>query len=260
MAMLVVGNVGSNLFDPDYLKLTSNLILSYAYDAVSEYPEPNRDDYQTEEEYKEAYKNYLLFLVDYVNKIKHNIFSDVLDTYNETLSFERNIHSSIDALNNKLNGDIAYCNRNIRHGIISTVICSLVFPVKMIPIFLGLGVGRYLINKSRIKRCMTVSQQQKAMLQQFDKDKESIYSFQDFLRDDYHSKKRDLEKLRDLALSGKINSENREDFLKKVCDLIDPESYDMVKLEEKFYRNRIFILDLMGKDVLIDSPKQIIKK
>ena len=28
----------------------SNIVLSYAYDAIEKYPEPKREDYQTEEE------------------------------------------------------------------------------------------------------------------------------------------------------------------------------------------------------------------
>lgn len=164
MSMVVIGNNGRNVFDPEYLKVMSNIILSYAYDAVEKYPEPKREDYQTDEEFKKAYNDYLMFLVEYVSKIKHDVFSDVLDTYNDTISFETRMKDSIDKLNNRINGDIAYCNRNIRHGIISTVICSLLFPANMIPVFLGLGGARYLLNKSKIKRCMAVSQEQKAML------------------------------------------------------------------------------------------------
>ena len=143
MSMIVIGNNGSNLYDPNYLKVTSNIILSYAYDAIEKYPEPNREDYDSLEEYKKAYSDYLMFLVEYVNKIKHSVFSDVLDTYNNTITFEGEMKRSIDALNEKLNSDIAYCNRNIRHGLISTVICSLLFPVNMMPVFLGLGGARY---------------------------------------------------------------------------------------------------------------------
>ena len=179
MSMIVIGNNGANVFDPETLKIMSNMVLSYAYDAIEKYPEPKREDYQTEEEFKKAYNDYLMLLVEYVSKIKHDVFSDVLDTYNDTISFEIKMKDSIDKLNNRINGDIAYCNRNIRHGIISTVICSLLFPVNMIPVFIGLGGARYLLNKAKIKRCMTVSQEQKAMLQQFHEDKEAIYQFQD---------------------------------------------------------------------------------
>ena len=34
----------------------------------------------------------------------------------------------------------------------------------------------------------------------------------------------------------------------------------MEKYDEDYYANRVFILDLLGKDVLIDSQKQMIKK
>ena len=260
MPMIVIGNNGSNVFDPEYLKVMSNIVLSYAYDAIEKYPEPNREDYDSLEEYKKAYSDYLMFLVEYVNKIKHSVFSDVLDTYNNTIIFEGEMKRSIDALNEKLNSDIAYCNRNIRHGLISTVICSLLFPVNMIPVFLGLGGARYLLNKSRIKRCMTISQEQKAMLKQFNDDKEEIYKFQDSLRTDYHSKKSELEELKRMVLDGKVNSSNKKTFMDKLRQLINPESYDMEKYDEDFYRDRIFLLSLFGKDVLIDSPKQMVKK
>lgn len=260
MSMVVIGNNGSNVFDPEYLKVMSNIVLSYAYDAVEKYPEPKREDYQTEEEFKKAYNDYLMFLVEYVSKIKHDVFSDVLDTYNDTISFESRMKDSVDKLNNRINGDIAYCNRNIRHGIISTVICSLLFPANMIPVFLGLGGARYLLNKSRIKRCMAVSQEQKAMLKQFHDDKEAIYQFQDTLRTDYHSRKGELETLRRMVLEGKVNSDNKQNFMAKLRELISPESYQMEKFDEEFYGARVFLLDLMGKDVLIDSPRQMIKK
>lgn len=260
MAVMVIGSNGNDLFDSNYLKVTSNIILSYAYDAVNKYPEPNREDYETEEEYKKAYNDYLMYLVDYVNKIKHNVFSDVLDTYNDTLSFESEMKRNIEALNNKLNGEMAYCDKNIRQAIISTVICSLLFPIKMIPIFIGLGGARYLLNNSRKKRCMIVSQEQKAMLKQFTSDKEDIYQFQDSLRTDYHSKKEEFEKLRRMVLEGKVNKDNKQSFIDKLRELINPESYDFEKLDEDFYENRVFLLSLFGKDVLIDSPKQMIKK
>lgn len=260
MSMLVITEGKNNIFDSDYLKATSNLILSYAYDSISKYPEPNREDYQTEEEYKKAYNDYLMFLVDYVSKIKHDIFSDVLDTYNETISVEGRIKDSVDKLNNRLNGDIAYCDRNMRHAIISTVICSLICPAYMIPIFLGLGGVRFMLNRSRKKRCLTLSQQQKFNLQQFHEDKEAIYQFQDSLRTDYHSRKGELEELKRMVLEGKINSDNKQSFMSKLRELINPESYQMEKLDEEFYANRVFLLDLLGKDVLIDSPKQMIKK
>ena len=260
MSMIVIGNNGSNVFDPETLKIMSNLVLSYAYDAVEKYPEPKREDYQSEEEFKKAYNDYLMFLVEYVSKIKHDVFSDVLDTYNDTISFETRMKDSIDKLNNRINGNIAYYNRNIRHGIISTVICSLLFPANMIPVFLGLCGARYLLNNSKIKRCMTVSQEQKTMLQQFHEDKEAIYQFQDSLRTDYHSRKGELETLRRMVLDGKVNSDNKQIFMDRLRELINPETYQMVKLDEDFYGTRVFLLNLMGKDVLIDSPKQMIKK
>ncbi|MBQ8535685.1 MAG: hypothetical protein IJ463_08385 [Bacilli bacterium] len=260
MSMIVIGNNGANVFDPETLKIMSNIVLSYAYDAVEKYPEPKREDYQTEEEFKKAYNDYLMLLVEYVSKIKHDVFSDVLDTYNDTISFEIKMKDSIDKLNNRINGDIAYCNRNIRHGIISTVICSLLFPVNMIPVFLGLGGARYLLNKAKIKRCMTVSQEQKAMLQQFHEDKEAIYQFQDSLRTDYHSRKGELETLRRMVLDGKVNSDNKQNFMDRLRQLINPKTYQMEKFDERFYASSVFLLDLMGKDVLIDSPKQMIKK
>ena len=42
MSMIVIGNNGSNVFDSETLKIMSNLVLSYAYDAVEKYSEPKR--------------------------------------------------------------------------------------------------------------------------------------------------------------------------------------------------------------------------
>lgn len=262
MSMVVIsdGRGLNDIFDPEYLKITSNIILSYAYDAVSKYPEPKREDYESEEAYKKSYNDYLMYLVDYVNKIKHSIFSDVLDTYNESITLEQRISDSVDKLTNRINGDIAYYNKNIRHGIISSVICSLLFPVNTIPVFIALVAGRYVINKSKIKRCMAISQEQKAMLKQFHSDKEKIYLFQDSLRTDYHSRKGELEALRRMITEGKVTSENKQMFIERLRQLINPESYQMEKYDEDFYANRVFILNLLGKDILIDSPKQMIKK
>lgn len=260
MSMVVIGNNGSNVFDPEYLKVMSNIVLSYAYDAVNKYPEPKKEDYQTEEEFKKAYNDYLMFLVDYVSKIKYDVFSDVLDTYNDSISFENSLKDSVARLNDKLNGNIAYCNRKIRHGIIASIICCLLFPIKMFPIFVLLAGGRYVLKKSEIKRCMAISQEQKAMLKQFHSDKEDIYLFQDSLRTDYHSRKGELEALRRMITEGKVTSENKQMFIDRLRQLINPESYQMEKYDEDFYANRVFILDLLGKDILIDSPKQMIKK
>ena len=107
---------------------------------------------------------------------------------------------------------------------------------------------------------MTISQEQKTMLKQFNEDKEEIYKFQDSLRTDYHSRKSELEELKRMVLDGKVNSSNKTTFMNKLRQLINPESYDMEKYDEDFYRDRIFLLSLFGKDVLIDSPKQMVKK
>ena len=66
MSMVIIGDspdMKNNIFDPEYLKVTSNIILSYAYDAVNNYPEPNREEYDTEEDYKKAYNDYLMYLL-----------------------------------------------------------------------------------------------------------------------------------------------------------------------------------------------------
>ena len=63
-----------------------------------------------------------------------------------------------------------------------------------------------------------------------------------------------------MVLEGKVNKDNKQSFIDKLRELINPESYDFEKLDEDFYENRVFLLSLFGKDVLIDSPKQIIKK
>ena len=91
-------------------------------------------------------------------------------------------------------------------------------------------------------------------------DKEAIYQFQDTIRTDYHSRKGELETLRRMVLEGKVNSDNKQNFMAKLRELISPESYQMEKFDEEFYGARVFLLDLMGKDVLIDSPRQMIKK
>lgn len=255
--IIVNGGVPSN--DPEFLKTTSNMILSYAYDAVSKYPEPNREDYETEEDYKKAFNDYLLQLVEYVSRIKYEIFTDALDSYNESLSLERDLTDGFKDMEEKLSRNIEYCKGNIRRGLISTFICTLLFP-NMFPVFLGFGGVRYLINNRQIKRSMIVSQEQKNILKQFRDDKEQVYLFQDSLRTDYHSRKSELEELKNMILSGKVNKENKKSFIERLRQLINPETYSFEKLDEDFYENRIFLLRLLGKDVLIEDSVQLIKK
>ena len=259
MAVIVINEGSNNVVDSEYLKLTSNIILSYAYDAVSKYPEPCREDYTSEEEYKEAFNAYLMKLVEYVSKIKHDVFSDVLDSYNESISIENRIKDSVDKLVSQADKDINYFSSHTRRGFISAFICSLLFP-NMMPIFVGLCGARYFINNSKIKRRMIVSNEQKEALRQFREDKEKIFVFQDSLRTDYHKRKGELEELKRMILSGKVTNENKSSFIEKLKQLISPESYSLVKLDEAFYENRIFLLNLIGKDVLLDEPVQVIKK
>ncbi len=254
----VVVNV-LNPFDAEYLKVTSNIILSYAYDAVDKYPEPKKEDYESEEEYKKAFNEYLLFLVDYVSKIKHTVFSDILDTYNDSITIERRLEDAVKAGTSRANLDIASSNSDIRRAIIVAVICCLISP-SMAPFFIGLNGVRIILDKSIIRKRTTVSEQQKTRLKQFSTLKEDIYQFQDSLRTDYHSRKGELEELKNMILSGKVNKDNKQTFMDRLRSLISPESYEMEKLDEDYYENRIFLLSLLGKDVLIDSPKQMVKK
>lgn len=259
MAVIVINEESNNIVDSNYLKLTSNVILSYAYDALSKYPEPNRDEYDNDEDYKRAFNEYLMRLVEYVSKIKFNVFSDVLDFYNESISIENRIRDSVEKFAEQASKDITYYNGSIRRGFISAFICSLLFP-NMMPVFVGLCGARYFINNSIIKRKMTVTAAQMEALRQFREDKENIFVFQDSLRTDYHKRKGELEELKRMILSGKVNKDNKESFLEKLKQLINPETYSLEKLDEDFYENRIFLLNLMGKDVLLDTPAQLIKK
>ena len=108
MGVIVINQGSNNVVDLEYLKLTSNIILSYAYDAVSKQPEPNREDYENDEEYKKAFNDYLMMLVEYVSKIKLNVFSDVLDSYNESISIENRIKDSVDKLTAQAVNEINY--------------------------------------------------------------------------------------------------------------------------------------------------------
>ena len=261
MAVFVFNQNGNNAIDSDYLKVTSNMIFSYAYDAVSKYPEPKMEDYQSEAEFKKAYNDYLMTLVEYVSKIKYDVFSDVLNSYNESLSIEHNLLDNSKRLTDRINRDVNYFNGNIRRTVISSIICCLICPVNMIPLFIGLGLGRYAINKAQIKRSMVITEQQKEMLKQFRDDKDKIYVFQDDLRTDYHKRKVELEELKKMILDGKVNSENRDAFIDKLRALINPEGYERVKFDDNYLENRIFLLKLLGKDVVLESPAvQLVKK
>ena len=261
MAVFVFNHDSKNVVDLEYLKITSNMIFSYAYDAVSKYPEPKREDYQSEAEFKKAYNDYLMILVEYVSKIKFNVFSDVLNSYNESISIEHDLLDNSKRLIDKINSDVNYFNGNIRRAVISTIICCLICPVNMIPLFIGLGLGRYAINKAHIKRSMVITQQQKEMLKQFRDDKDKIYVFQDDLRTDYHKRKVELEELKKMILDGKVNRENKDVFIDKLRSLINPEGYDIAKFDDNYLENRIFLLKLLGKDVALESPAvQLVKK
>ena len=93
MAVFMINQKGSSFFDSNYLKATTDVIFSYAYDAVSKYPEPSREDYESEVEYKKAFNDYLMKLVEYVSKIKHDVFCDVLDSYNTSITIERDLEN-----------------------------------------------------------------------------------------------------------------------------------------------------------------------
>ena len=261
MAVFMINQSGSSFFDSNYLKATTDIIFSYAYEAVSKYPEPNREDYESEAEYKKAFNDYLMKLVEYVSKIKHDVFCDVLDSYNNSITVEGNLENDTKELFEMIKRNINYFNGNIRRGIISTVICSLLFPINMMPIFIGLGLGRYVVNKSKIKRSMMVTTAQKEMLKQFSDDKNNMYLLQDTLRTDFHKRKEELDELKRLILSGKVNEENKDIFIERLKELINPEGYEIGNYDKEFYEGRLLLLRLLGMDLTLDAQvSQLVKK
>ena len=64
-----------------------------------------------------------------------------------------------------------------------------------------------------------------------------------------------------MILSGKVNEENKDIFIERLKELINPEGYEIGNYDKEFYEGRLLLLRLLGMDLTLDAQvSQLVKK
>jgi len=203
---------------------------------------PQREEYETEEEYKEDYKQFMLDMIDTIKDAKKGIFCNVLDAYNEFLYSKNDMDNRINTQNRESIEMMETAGRDIRNTGIATVVLSILLP-SAIPIILVFSVTRAsldflqsVFNTKRMLRNEQIREEMKNIQIPF-------FEFTCDLRSDYHKSNHELDALKEKALNG-------ENIMGELIQIVSPERVSLQRVEG---------LNLLEMDEE-EKPKQLIKK
>ena len=168
-----------------------------------------------------------LQLIDEVKEIKHNIFLDVLNTYNELITEKNQFETILKSENKESEYIKEECESSMKRTLIFSAGASLLLP-SFIPLVLIIGIPRigvdklmkdyhdYRINKNNEREdCLKRTQ-------------EPLYEFTDRLRTDYHKTNKELKELEERAINGDY-------IIDELKEIVNPKrvGLEFIELEEK---------------------------
>ncbi len=207
----------------EVLKMQTSLVLSTYYEKLKRDIKPSREDYTSEEEYQIVSRMQELELIDQVKEIKHLVFSNILNMYNEFI-IEKN---GFDFTSKKQNEEsiqiINYTNSDIKRAGIITIGVTILLPI-IAPIVIVFNIPRIGIdlieNKYHSKRLYN-----NIMIdEELKKVQDPFYELVDTLRSDYHKSNKELKQLEDKALHG-------VDISTELIEFLDPERVNLERIE-----------------------------
>lgn len=180
-----------------------------------------------EEEFNVVNRMMNLQLIDEVQVIKHNIFLDILNTYNEIIREKNHFESKL----KKENKESEYMKEELESSMKRTLIfsagASLLLP-KLIPLVLIIGIPRLgadkLVKDYHSRRIEKNNYKEDI----FKRTQEPLYEFTDTLRTDYHKTKKELKELEERAINGDY-------IIDELKEIVNPErvGLEFIDLEEE---------------------------
>ena len=177
------------------IKLSNALELSFYKDEVLYQDIPNREDYESLEDFNKANTQFMVNKVDEIKNIKHTTFVSTLKAYNDILNDVYKIKRCDSEEGRLFNEMIDYSNNDIKRAGMIAFYLSLLFPA-IIPITLLASVPRVgfdLLQKRNGKRELEKIDilKKKILLNQ-----DIFYEYIDTLRTDYHKSNKELDELK----------------------------------------------------------------
>lgn len=205
----------------DAMKIAISSLLEYWCNSILEETLPQREEYDTKEEYETAAKRYMLSLADDALKAKHDIFAGVLDSYNELLHTKYQIENQITDDNNKSKNIISQINKNIRRTGFFCIGAALILP-SSIPFLILFNLPAISVNmfiKNTQKKKMM---QNEKKIKDIDEVQDPFFELMDTIRTDYFASKDKIAKLKERALKG-------ENIVEPILQMMSPETLSLPK-------------------------------
>ena len=216
-----------NIEDPDVLvesiKNHISLVLSSTYsDLKNMLPEEEAiDDVRLDV----IRKIITIKLIDEIKAIKHLVYSDVLDAYNE-LVVSKNTLEPIFKLENE---ESEYLKEELGSSMKRTIIISAALSAlipKVIPLVLIVGAPRLAADKLMKNYHTKRLNYNKDVEEKFIRAQNPLFELMDTLRTDYHKSNQEFKELEDRAIMG-------EKVIEDLMNLINPERVGLELIEKE---------------------------
>lgn len=205
------------------LKEKASLSYSRIQDSILSSKVPNRDDYDSDEEFKKTSINFMIDWIDQVRQVKKEVFISTLDIYNGILGKSNNFNFTSSKNIERFNTEIERCNGSIkRRGIVSLVLAfmlPLTLPYNVL--INGSQIAADMIQKKRFEKEMSNINVEKNQLREIIDD---IYPLVSDLRDDFHNSNRRLDELKRKALKG-------ENIMGELLEICSPERIGLQRIK-----------------------------
>ena len=216
-------NNGEELVDA--LKYISSTILSESYETLKQGILPKKEEFATTEEYELAHNKSSLELINEIESIKKDVFTSVLDIYNNFLSEKAETERLYKLQKEESYKLIEYTSHHMKRLCIFTVGESLILPVYT-PVFIIINGPRVVLDYVVKKKNEKIIEIGGILIEEYKNIQYPLYEFLDTLRSDYHKSKRELEEIKTKSLEGK-------EIEKDLLPIINPERINLPIIESK---------------------------
>lgn len=204
------------------IKLVTSIIMSQWTSAIIEEGFPKETEFSSKEEYELALKEYMLKLVEEVKESKHEIFTSILECYNQILSKKGEVAEVFKEQEIQSQLTIERANYDMKSAGIVTIGLGLLVP-NFLPIAVAINVPRVLGDIFLKKFHLQRMQNNREVSKGISSIQEPLYWFTDQLRTDYHESNKKLEELKRRALKG-------ENVIDELLEIMNPERLHLKKM------------------------------
>ena len=184
---------------------------------------PKREEFATEEEYLIEKKLFNLEMIRSVEEVKKQLFSDIVDSYNEFLHLKYDTEEELKKQNEESSAYIIYSSKDIKNTGIASLITTLLIP-SALPVVAAIGLTRISFDTLQAKINLNRITRNNEALQKINSIQDPLYDFTCTLRTDYHESKEKFKELKERASKG-------ENILPELIEMVNPEKVDLERIK-----------------------------